>query len=136
MRILIRTIPVLVGLALLTPAFGSDASKPDGDGHGIKYTVSERTVTIISATTSYDSDQKLKEVFLHWFKRGFETALNGSAPLIIEWQDSAEGRAGQRGYDFGRDEADRYRKKEPYQPRQRTPEKEPSSATEPEARRP
>jgi hypothetical protein len=59
---------------------------------------------------------------MHWFKRGFETVLTGSSPLMVEWADSPEGKAGQGGYDFGMDEAERYlKKKEPDQSLQTAP---------------
>ncbi|PKN19338.1 MAG: hypothetical protein CVU71_07460 [Deltaproteobacteria bacterium HGW-Deltaproteobacteria-6] len=83
----------------------------------IKYSVSDQEATIVSAATPYDSDPKARDAFLHWFKVGFHTVLNGASPLMIEWQNSPEGKAGRRGYDFGMDEAEKYlkEKKEPRQ---------------------
>ena len=78
----------------------------------LKYSVSKRDVTIVKAVTPYDADTKVRDAFLLWFQRGFRTVLTGAQPLMIEWRDSPEGRAGQRGYDLGMDEGVRYSKME------------------------
>lgn len=121
MRTLIRIFPVIIVMALLVPAFGGDTAKPGVDGPHINYQVLQETVAVVSAVTPYDSDRKVREAFLHWFKRGFETVLKGNSPLMIEWLDSPEGKAGQSGYDLGMDEAARYVKKKPQQSLQTAP---------------
>lgn len=105
-----RTFPLILLLALLTPAFGGETAKPVFGAPQIKYEVLQGTVTVVSALTPYDSDETGREAFLKWFKRGFETVLQGNPPLMIEWLDSPEGRAGRSGYDSGMDEAERYLK--------------------------
>jgi hypothetical protein len=80
--------------------------------HYLKYSVSDRDVTVVEAVTPYDSDPQSKEAFLNWFKRGFGTVLKGKPPLMIEWGVTAAANAGREGYDFGIDEAERYLKKE------------------------
>ncbi len=110
---LIHTLPVIVILVLQIPAFGGDAAKPIVRNSHIKYQVVQNNLTIFTAVTPYDSDLKVREAFLNWFKRGFETVLKGHSPLMIEWLDSPEEKAGQIGYDLGMDEAGRYLNKEP-----------------------
>ena len=76
----------------------------------MEYTVSGQSLSVVSAATPYDANQKVRDAFLHWFQRGFETALSGQAPLMIEWQHTPEGEAGRKGYDLGLDEGEGYRK--------------------------
>jgi ribosome modulation factor len=78
-------------------------------GPFVKYSVSGQSVTVISAKTPFDDSPAVRDAFLRWFKRGFETGLAGKQPLMIEWQETPEGRAGQRGYDSGMDEGAKYR---------------------------
>lgn len=73
----------------------------------VKYSVSGQVLTIVSAVTPYDPRPHLKDVFLDWFKRGFETVLAGKPPLLIEWDFTPEGRAGRSGYDLGISEAEK-----------------------------
>ena len=87
------------------------ASKPTApDGPFILYSVSGGTVSIVVAVTPYDGQPGARDVFLHWFKRGFENALAGRPPLMIEWDTTPEAAAGRRGYDFGSAEAEHYLK--------------------------
>lgn len=109
----IHILPVIMVLVLQVPAFGDDTVKPIVASSHIKYQVIQKNLTIFTAVTPYDSDLKVREAFLNWFKRGFETVLKGHSPLMIEWLDSPEGKAGQIGYDLGMDEAGRHLNKEP-----------------------
>jgi hypothetical protein len=80
----------------------------------LTYTVSDQGVTVYSATTPYDSETEIRNVFLKWFKRGFDRVVSGASPLMLEWDTTAQGRAGRHGYDLGMEEAERFlRKKEP-----------------------
>jgi hypothetical protein len=112
MKHLLRALPVLAvflaGTLPLSGAAGDDAT----GSHHLKYSVSDQTVTVVSAVTPYDSDPQLREAFLHWFKRGFEITLAGKPPLMIEWDVTPQAKAGRRGYDFGTDEAARYLKRD------------------------
>ena len=78
--------------------------------HLLTYSVSARAVAVVSAVTPYDRDPEVRDAFLRWFKRGFDTVLAGDPPLMIEWNTTAKGRAGRSGYDFGMDEAERFLK--------------------------
>ena len=75
----------------------------------VKYSVSGQSASIVSANTPFDDNPKAREAFQKWFKRGLETGLAGDPPLMIEWQGTPEGRAGQRGYDLGQEEGRRFR---------------------------
>ena len=111
MKHLLRSLSVLaVFLAGILPLARAAGDAATG-GHYLKYSVSGHTVTVIAAVTPYDSDPPLQEAFLHWFKRGFETTLAGKPPLMIEWDVTPKAKAGQRGLDFGTDEAARYLKR-------------------------
>ena len=110
MKNLLRSLTVLTALLAGILPLCSAAGDAATGGHHLKYSVSGQTVTIVSAVTAYDSDPSLREAFLHWFKRGFEITLNGKPPLMIEWDVTAQAKAGRRGYDFGTDEAARYLK--------------------------
>jgi len=81
------------------------------DRYVLTYSVSDEGVSVVSAVTPYDFEPEVRNAFLHWFKRGFDTVLAGDPPLMIEWDITAKGRAGRRGYDFGMDEAERFMKK-------------------------
>ena len=74
----------------------------------VKYTVVDQSVTVASAVTHYDLDAKAREIFLYWFKRGFETVFAGKSPMMITWGETIEGEAGREGYDFGMNEGERY----------------------------
>jgi hypothetical protein len=111
MRNMMRTLPVLVILIAVFLSVSYSAANEVTDTHYLEYSVSGQLITVASAVTPYDANPKARDAFLYWFKRGFETALIGISPLMIEWKDSPEGKAGQRGYDFGMDEAERYLKK-------------------------
>lgn len=102
----LSVMPLLAAVFLLQAATAAIAA----DNFYLKYSVSEKSVTIVSAVTPCDSNTRVREVFLRWFKRGFETVLAGDPPLMIDWQDTPEGRAGRSGYDFGMGEAARYQK--------------------------
>lgn len=106
-----RTLPVFVTLIAAILPLSCSAADEATDTHYLKYSVSDQLVTVISAVTPYDSNPKARDAFIHWFKRGFETVLTGMSPLMVEWKESLEGKAGQRGYDFGMDEAEIYLKK-------------------------
>ena len=80
----------------------------------VTYSVSGLSVTIVSAVTPHDSRGKTRDVFLYWFKRGFETVLTGKPPLMIEWDETTEGIAGQMGYTSGMNEGERFMKKPQY----------------------
>lgn len=116
------TFVALIAVAAILPLSCSAADKAT-DTHYIKYSVSNQFVTVVSAATPYDSNSKTRDAFLHWFKRGFDTILTDTSPLMVEWQNSPEGKAGRRGYDFGMDEAAIYlkKKKVPNQSLQTTP---------------
>ena len=77
----------------------------------VTYSVSDRAVTVFAAVTPYDADAQVRNAFLHWFKRGFDTVLAGEPPLMIEWDSTPKAMAGRRGYDFGMDEAERFLKR-------------------------
>jgi hypothetical protein len=98
-------------IACILPLFAWAADDVPG-GYYLKYSVSDRDVTVVAAVTPYDSDPQVKEAFINWFARGFETVLKGKPPLMIEWGINATASAGRKGYDFGMDEAERYLKKE------------------------
>ena len=121
MKHLTRMLLILAVLIAAVAPLPGVAADDAIETHYVKYSVSEHSVKVVSAVTPYDSNQKVRDAFLHWFKRGFDTVLTGSAPLMVEWADSPEGKASQRGYDFGMDEAERYlKKKEPNQSLQTT----------------
>jgi hypothetical protein len=113
-RNLMCTLSVFVALIATVVILPLSCSTADAanDTHYIKYSVSDQLVSIVSATTPYDSNPKARDAFIHWFERGFNTVLTGKTPLMIEWKNSLEGKAGQRGYDFGMNEAERYLKKQ------------------------
>jgi len=91
--------------------FSSVASDGAPGDFYLEYSVSERSVSIIAASTPYDSSSRAREALIRWFKRGFETILSGAPPLMIEWDTTPEAAAGRAGYDSGMDEAKRYLKK-------------------------
>jgi len=105
---------VAVFIILLAGALPLSAWAADDvtGGYYVKYSVSDRDVTVVAAVTPYDSDPQVKEAFINWFARGFETVLKGKPPLMIEWGINATASAGRKGYDFGMDEAERYLRKE------------------------
>ena len=72
--------------------------------------MSGESVSIVAAVTPFDSEPGARDVFLAWFKRGFENNLAGRPPLMIEWDTTSEAGAGRNGYDFGMTEAKRYLK--------------------------
>jgi hypothetical protein len=112
MNNLIRTLTVLAFfITCIIPASAWAANGVTG-GYYLKYSLSDREVTIVAAVTPYDSDPQSKEAFLNWFKRGFDTVIKGKPPLMVEWGVTAVANAGREGYDFGMDEAKRYLKKE------------------------
>ena len=100
-------------VALLLASILSLSANSEADTPGswyVNYTVSGRALSIVSAVTPYDSDQTVRDSFLHWFQRGFEGVIAGEAPLMIEWQDTPQGDAGQKGYEIGLDEGEAYMK--------------------------
>lgn len=106
---------LLVPLALAAAALwlsACTAPKPAETPGGpfIRYSVSGGTVSIVAAVTPFDSEPGARDVFLHWFKRGFENGLAGRPPLMIEWDTTSEARAGRKGYDFGMAEAESFLK--------------------------
>jgi len=80
------------------------------DGPFVKYSIAGQSIRIVTAVTPFDSNEKARKAFLHWFERGFETVLLGKQPMHVEWQQSAEGQAGQQGYDIGMQEGETYLK--------------------------
>lgn len=91
-------------------------SSPDGvapvtpEGTGIRYAITGTTVAIDAAVTSFDDQPSERKAFLDWFKKGVGTAYAGREPLMVEWMDTPEGRAGRCGYDAGLEEGERIRK--------------------------
>lgn len=103
-------------VAIVVPATTETAAGNAADQNSLTYTVSDQGIAVISAVTPYDSEPQVRNTFLKWFKRGFDTVLSGTSPLLIEWDTTAKGRAGRHGYDLGMEEAERFiRKKEPGQ---------------------
>ena len=88
----------------------------------VEYSISGQSCEIVSAVTPYDSNDKTRNVFLEWFKKGVETVLSEGPPLDIEWQQSPEGQAGQNGYETGLQEGEKCLKeiKNPGQPLRKT----------------
>jgi hypothetical protein len=108
-KICMRTFFLLILLAaIVVPATTETAAGNGADQNILTYTVSDQGITVISAVTPYDSEPAVRNRFLQWFKRGFDTVLSGSSPLMIEWNTTAEARAGRHGYDFGMEEAERF----------------------------
>ena len=100
--------------AIVVPAAAVTAAGTAADQNILTYTVSDQGIAVISAVTPYDSEPQVRNTFLKWFKRGFDTVVSGSSPLMLEWDTTAKGRAGRHGYDLGMEEAERFlRKKEP-----------------------
>jgi len=93
-------------LALLSVGAGA---APSSDAFSLDYQVSGTTFTLLAAVTPYDATPKVRDAFLHWFQRGFETALRGEAPLLVEWQPTPEGEAARYGYDLGLEKGERFR---------------------------
>jgi hypothetical protein len=93
---------------IVSQAFAETAEGNGVDQNILTYTVEDGGITVISAVTPYDSEPAVRNTFLQWFKRGFDTVLSGSSPLMIEWNTTAEARAGRHGYDFGMEEAERF----------------------------
>ena len=112
MKLLLRTLLIYSVLLAAVSSPPTAATADDFHRSSLTYSVSGRIVTVVSAVTPYDSIPQTREAFLHWFKRGFETIMNGRPPLMIEWANTPEAEAGQKGYDFGMDEAGRYMRKE------------------------
>jgi hypothetical protein len=110
MKVMLRSVAVFVLVSIAMAPLYLWAKSEEKAGYFIKYGVSKQKAIIISASTPYDSSIKARDAFLHWFVRGFEAVLTGRAPMVVEWKDSPEGKAGQKGYDFGMDEAERYLK--------------------------
>lgn len=94
-----RKIPCV--LSVMAAAILALASCRSPAGPFVRYAVSDHAVTVTAAVTPFDQSTRARESFLHWFKRGFETGLAGKAPLMIDWTDTPEGKAGRQGYDFG-----------------------------------
>jgi len=109
MKTHMRTLPVLVLLAAIMAPVTAETNA--ADQNILTYTVSDQGIAVISAVTPYDSQPEVRNAFLKWFKRGFDTVLSGSSPLMIEWDTTAKGRAGQRGYDLGMGEAEKFMQK-------------------------
>ena len=105
-----RTVLPLALLLALLAALPARAGGEAATRHVLTYSVSERAVTVVSAVTPYDAEPEVRAAFLHWFRRGFDTVLAGHPPLMIEWDTTPKARAGRQGYDFGMDEAGRYKK--------------------------
>lgn len=80
------------------------------DGPFVEYSLTGQSARIVTAATPFDSNLKAREAFLHWFERGLETVLSGKQPIMVEWQDSPAGRAGQQGYDIGMQEGESFLK--------------------------
>lgn len=100
--------------AIVVPAAAVTAAGTAADQNILTYTVSDQGIAVISAVTPYDSEPQVRNTFLKWFKRGFDTIVSGASPLMLEWDTTAKGRAGRHGYDLGMEEAERFlRKKEP-----------------------
>jgi len=76
------------------------------DGPFVKYSLEGQSIRIVAAVTPFDSNEKARKAFLHWFVRGVETVLQGKQPIHVEWQQSPEGQAGQQGYDIGMQEGE------------------------------
>ncbi len=93
-------------VAIVVPATTETAAGNAADQNILTYTVSDQGIAVISAVTPYDSEQQVRNTFLKWFKRGFDTVLSGTSPLRIEWDTTAKGQAGRHGYDFGMEEAE------------------------------
>ncbi|AMV73287.1 hypothetical protein JCM30471_16890 [Desulfuromonas carbonis] len=91
------------------------------DSFTLDYSVSGNTVTILAAVTPYDPTPKVRDAFLHWFQRGFETALRNEAPLLVEWQNTPQGQAGQDGYELGLEKGERFRARRSGTERQTVP---------------
>jgi hypothetical protein len=70
-------------------------------GPFVRYSVSGQSMSIISAVTPFDGQPGVRDAFLHWFQRNFETVLAGREPVMIEWANTPEAQAGRRGYDLG-----------------------------------
>jgi len=92
--------------AIVVPATTETAVGTAADQNILTYTVSDQGVTVLSATTPYDSETEIRDAFLKWFKRGFDTIVSGASPLMLEWDTTAKGRAGRHGYDLGMEEAE------------------------------
>ena len=110
MAYIVRLLSVVTLLCVGMIAFSACSVHHTPKGSYVEYTVSGRSLSVVSAATPYDANQKVRNSFLHWFQQGFETALSGQAPLMIEWQQTPEGEAGQKGYDRGLDEGEGYMK--------------------------
>jgi hypothetical protein len=112
MRKPMRALPVFIVFLFAVPAVSAQAAGGTTAPYFLKYSVSDRVVTVVSAVTPYDPNPRARDAFLHWFKRGLETLFAGTPSLMITWDITPEGKAGREGYDFGMDEAERYLKKE------------------------
>ena len=99
--------------AIVVPAATVTAAGTAAEQNILTYTVSDQGVTVLSATTPYDSETEIRNVFLKWFKRGFDTVVSGSHPLMLEWNTTAKGRAGRHGYDLGMEEAEKFLREKP-----------------------
>ena len=108
-------------LVLLLPGVAAAAAPVATDSFTLDYQVSGTTLTILAAVTPYDARPKVRDAFLHWFQRGFESALKGEAPLLVDWQPTPEGAAGRCGYDLGLEKGERFRAPRSGEERQRVP---------------
>ena len=114
--LMIPTPRMSFAVAAVAVLLACGCSSPDGvapatpEGPCICYAITGTTVAIDAAATPFDGRSGEREAFLHWFGKGVETGHAGSEPLMIEWMDTPEGRAGRCGYDAGLEEGGRIRK--------------------------